>query len=135
MVLFPLDGSRYGYKHRKETYKRNVAPLSINQGIHPDEAGRQADRVMKRPSVRYSGNWLLGRRAAFSHEIVCKTRPPTASHPLPANQSTETIGDTTMALVVGTSGDANSREGEALRLCSQCGNDMYRLCSQRGNDM
>jgi hypothetical protein len=54
---------------------------------------------MERLSVRYSGNWLLGRRAAFSREIVCKTRPPTASHPLPANQSTETMGDTTMALV------------------------------------
>jgi hypothetical protein len=64
------------------------------------QAGRQADRVMKRPSVRYSGNWLLGRRAAFSREIVCKTRPPTASHPLPANQSTETTGDTTMALAL-----------------------------------
>jgi hypothetical protein len=43
MVLFPLDGSRYGYRHRKGTYKRNVAPLSINQGIHPDEAGRQTE--------------------------------------------------------------------------------------------
>ena len=64
------------------------------------QAGRQAGRVMKRPSVRYSGNWLLGRRAAFSREIVCKTRPPTASHPLPANQSTETTGDTTMALAL-----------------------------------
>lgn len=106
MVLFPLDGSRYGYKHRKETNKHNVAPLSINQEIHSDEAGRQCNETSVRPSVPYSGNWLLRRRAAFSREIVCKTRPPTASHPLPANQSTETMRDITMALVV-TSGDPN----------------------------
>jgi hypothetical protein len=95
----------------------------------PSWWGRQADSVMKRPSVRYSGNWLLGRRAAFSREIVCKTRPPTASHPLPANQSTETMRDTTIALVVITSGSPNRRFGEAPQLCSQRGNDMYRVCS------
>jgi len=74
-----------------------MGPLSINQKILPsivaDEAGRQSNETSVCPSVRYSGNWLLRRRAAFSREIVCKTRPPTASHPLPANQSTETMRD------------------------------------------
>lgn len=112
MVMFPLDGSPYGYKHRKEIYKHNRAPLSINQKIHPDEAVRQSNETSVRPSVRYSGNWLLGRRAAFSREIVCKARPPTASHPLPANQSTETMRDTTIALVVIKSGSPNLRFGE-----------------------
>lgn len=70
---------------------------------------RQVDSVMKRPFARYSGNWLLGRRAAFSREIACKTRPPTASYPLPANQSTETMRDTTITLVVIKSGSPNHR--------------------------